>query len=974
MQGQHVNGAAAPLNQRFTLVIMTHNRPRFLQRTLQYYGDYPGHILVLDSSTESSQHLFGDYPQVEYHHLPQFGYWGAGAKIAHGLNLVKTPYMCFAADDDFLLHDALTQSVEFLEAHPDYGVCHGYGMMYVAFGTDVRFFRRDKRVCEDYCSDLAQERVVDFLGQFLPPFYAVTRTELLQQWYSLVPLDTRFEWHEVGHSFFLLACAKARILPIPFAVREANYGGSEHSTNVLTVLALQDEASVQERERFAEFLASLPTGLSSMTPEQGKQVALESFKAMAEGLLTKRALDTSMILRSDWRTPDPEPVRTFAERQFVEMPFYNQPMFDRLTEFEFLIHALPAARHQLKVLEPILLRQWELMQVHDNDNERTVRSRLWQALELSPFNRAVVERLLHSLEAAGEEAEAAPLRLWLQRLQQVRSYDSQALLDSLPSGRLLKWLESRKPAADQVRLAAKKLAHVDGGPSFGIVLLDLKGDMSKLQATFDSLMAGHCRNFKVVVLTAGDLPAATDARQTVHFVKVAEHHSVEQINLAVSQLGTEWVLLAQAGDSFTAGGLLRASLELLGADGVRAVAMDEIQRQPDGCLLQVSRPGASLDMLQSAPGLMARHWLVRRELVLEVGGYAPEFSEALEFDLLLRLIGQGGLGGLAHLAEPLLICDAGTSESTHEQLSLSRRLAERGYAAKVDVVQPGAYHIDYGHRARPMVSIVLHCQDNLLELQACMVSLLQQTRYHQHEILLADNASQSLPLHDWLTGLSGNGERVRVVRSDVPLSPAAMLNQACQEARGEYLVLLDSAAQVLNANWLEGLLNQAQRPEVGVVGAKLLDAQGKISQAGLILGGDGGVVPAFAGEAKDAPGYMQRLRVAHNVSAVSTCLMLRTSLFLALDGLQEQGLNGPYAEVDLCLRVAEAGYLTVWTPQAQVVRGGEWAQDTDALATLRRRWPDQLQHDPLYNRNHSQGEQLFELCDQSSVDWEVLVH
>ena len=45
---------------------------------------------------------------------------------------------------------------------------------------------------------------------------------------------------------------------------------------------------------------------------------------------------------------------------------------------------------------------------------------------------------------------------------------------------------------------------------------------------------------------------------------------------------------------------------------------------------------------------------------------------------------------------------------------------------------------------------------------------------------------------------------------------------------------------------------QAQRPEVGVVGAKLLDHDGKVTQAGLILGMNDGVGSAFVGESKDA--------------------------------------------------------------------------------------------------------------------------
>ncbi|MFK0314283.1 TIGR00180 family glycosyltransferase [Pseudomonas sp. NPDC090233] len=962
------------LKDRLTLVVITHNRPAFLRRTLYYYRNYPATILVLDSSLQADEEAMRDYPQVDYRHLPQFSYAGLQEKLTYGVNQVRTPFMTFAAVDDFLLHDGMTRSVEFLEQNPDYGVCHGYGMMYLGRGTQVDFYKRDNRVQEDYCAEQPEQRLIEFMGQFLPPFYAVTRTDLLQQWYALLPPGTNFEWQEIGHTFYLLANAKARILPIPYAVREVNYGGSEHNTNVLTVLALQDEKSRQDREDFAEFLASIPTALSDKGVEAVKRIALESFKAMAEGLLTGVALQGCVIVRSHWKLAEPEPRRIFGEQQFVEMPFYNKPMFDLLAEFEFLIHSMPAGRQQLIELEPILLRQWQLMQVHANDDARTRRSRLWEALTLSPFNRTVVQCLLASLEEAGDEAEAAPLRGWLQRLQSVPCYDSQALLDSLPSGQLLNWLQRREPDAEQARVAAEHLAQHQGGPTFGILLLDLEADMAKLQATFDSLMRSHCRAFKVVVLTTGELPAVTRPQQTVHFVKVTAQDHVQRMNEAARQLDTDWVMLAESGDTFTGSGLLRAGLELLGVEGVRAVAMDELQSQADGSLREVLRPGVNLDLLQSVPGQMARHWLVRRDLWLEAGGFDARYPQALEFDLLLRLVGDAGMAGLAHLAEPLLICTApGADSHDQERAVLAQHIAQRGYAASVGSAHPGTLQIDYRHQDRPMVSILLHCQDNFEALQACMVSVLQRTRYQNHEILIADNASRSAELRDWLGSLQAAGNRVRVIRSEQALAPVAMLNLASREARGEYLVLLESSAEVLNANWLEGLLNQAQRPEVGVVGGKLLGTDGKVVEAGLVLTAQAGVRAAFAGEGKHAPGSLQRLLVEHGVSAVSGCIMLRAELLRAAGGLDEQAPDVRAAQVDLCLQAAAAGLLVVWTPQAQAVRHAQVSDDAMGCTAMRERWAHMLAQDPCYNANHSRDDKLFSIDRQRSVDWQALL-
>lgn len=943
MQGNFSADQAATLRERFTLVLTTHNRPAFLQRTLQYYSDYPCSILVLDSSTESAEAMAAGYPGVEYLHLPQYSYLGFQAKLTYGVNRVSTPYMAFAADDDFLLFDGLNQSLDFLDANPDYGMCHGYCLNYLAEATQVRYYRRNKKVREDYNAPRAEQRLMEYMEEFIPPFFAVTRTALLRQWFELLPEGTCFEWQEVGHVYFLLSNARARILPIPYVVRETNYGVSEHQTEVFTVLASTDARSVADRERFADFLAGLPSAIEGLDHGQRRQLALDSFAAMAEGLLAGRALTLELLWVSSWLDPLKPPVRTFERFQYVEMPFYNQAFFDLLTSFEFLIHAMPAGRLQLQQLEPLLLRQEQLLQAQANDTPGTVWSRLWEAMKCNGFNREVVRGLAEQSRVRGEAKDSEAMFAWLARLDGVPHQSSRELLGSMRSGRLLAWLEARKPDAVAQGAIAKHLALHQGGPQFGILLLDLANNQVALQDTFDSLVGGLGKAFRIMVFTTGEPPMATSLHNTLHFIKVSREDYVERINQIARQTACEWLLLAEAGDRFTATGLLRASLELLNAPDCRAVAVDEIQQQADGTWRELLRPGVNLDLLQTNPGLMARHWLLRREVLVEAGGFDKQYGDALEFDLLLRLIERGGLNGLAHLDEPLLITPAPqASDNQHARQALVRHLATRGYKAQVSAPLAGTLRIDYRHVERPLVSILLRSQDNLDELQRCLKSILQRTRYARYEVLIADNASQSPQLLEWLAQQQQVGGKVRVLQSAERLSPAALCNAASGEAKGDYLVLLAADAEVVNANWIEALLNQAQRPEVGVVGGKLLDADGKLAQAGLLLDADVGVLPACAGEAANAPGYLNSLAVEQNRPAVSaSCLMVRREVFQALGGLDETTFAQAFGDVDLCLKAAAAGLLTVWTPQVQVIHAGGIATDPAALAALRAKWSAQ---------------------------------
>jgi GT2 family glycosyltransferase len=432
-------------------------------------------------------------------------------------------------------------------------------------------------------------------------------------------------------------------------------------------------------------------------------------------------------------------------------------------------------------------------------------------------------------------------------------------------------------------------------------------------------------------------------------------------------------MLAEAGDEFTAGGLLRASLELLSDTQCRAVATDEIQRTPEGALVDVFRPGFNLDLLQSLPALMARHWLIRREVFIEVGGYQPDFSKALEFDLLLRIIEQGGLNGLAHLDEPLVIARApALEENADERLALMRHLGNRGYKAKVTSTVPGTWQIDYRHTERPLVSIILPAGDDLAALQQCLQAVLLRTRYIQYEVLIALNPNQSAEVNDWLG--TYQHPKVSVLRADQTLSEVALYNAASQQAQGEYLVLLAADSEVVNPNWLESLLNHAQRPEVGVVGPKLIDRDGKVTQAGLILGMNGGVGSAFVGEKQDAEGYLHRLALEQNYSAVSmACLMVRKALFDELDGLDSVTFADGLSDVDLCLRAGQAGYLTVWTPLVQVIHSGEVPQAPQTLDALRDKWAAGFAQDQAYNANLALSGKGFVLGESASVNWAQLL-
>jgi len=186
---------------------------------------------------------------------------------------------------------------------------------------------------------------------------------------------------------------------------------------------------------------------------------------------------------------------------------------------------------------------------------------------------------------------------------------------------------------------------------------------------------------------------------------------------------------------------------------------------------------------------------------------------------------------------------------------------------------------------------------------------------------------------------------------------------------------------VLDGQWLNELLQHAQRPEVAVVGAKLVDAQGRVVEAGRVLGVSSGAGPAFAGEDMQARGYLQRLQVVQDWSAVGgDCLMVRKAVYDGVGGLAGQELGHGLAELDLCLRVGRQGYLVVGTPYAVMLKAERVVaeaqpsheQQLEQQQVFCERWLSKVIRDPAYNPSLGLASADFSLEPSLRGSWNPL--
>jgi GT2 family glycosyltransferase len=179
-------------------------------------------------------------------------------------------------------------------------------------------------------------------------------------------------------------------------------------------------------------------------------------------------------------------------------------------------------------------------------------------------------------------------------------------------------------------------------------------------------------------------------------------------------------------------------------------------------------------------------------------------------------------------------------------------------------------------------------------------------------------------------------------------------NFAVANTDSPWLLFLHDKVEAIVPDWLTIMAEYLQRPETGAVGPRLISPDDTIEHAGLVLGVNGIAQSAFRGFPAEHPGVNRQLQMTRNYSAVSgACLMVRREVFQQIGGFDEQ-LSGALADIDLCLKMREAGYLIVYTPLAKLLSDKDSdSNDARGHAVMRGRWSHVLERDPYYNPNLS---------------------
>lgn len=370
------------------------------------------------------------------------------------------------------------------------------------------------------------------------------------------------------------------------------------------------------------------------------------------------------------------------------------------------------------------------------------------------------------------------------------------------------------------------------------------------------------------------------------------------------------------------------------------------------------KPGWSPDLLL-AFNYVSRLSVYRKKLLEEIGGFRDGFGNSWDYDMVLRFTEK--TGKIFHVPKVLYhVRSAEAHAPKEDRRALAEALKRRGIEGSVvDGASSGHFRVKRKIESNPKVSIVIPTRDNVSLLKSCVESIERLTDYRNYEVLIVDNDSADPETEEYLSSTPH-----RVLRFEEDFNYSRINNFAVSHSEGEYILLLNDDTEVISRKWLTVMLEHAQRPGVGAVGAKLLYPDGHIQHAGVLLGLGNPWTAGVAGHAYQAyasrsPGHLGTLKSTCNYSAVTAaCMMFRRTVFDEIGGFDEKNLEVAYNDVDLCLRVRERGYLIVFTPCAELYHHefasrGLYSAKPSELRYMRERWGELLDNDPYYNPNFS---------------------
>lgn len=527
-------------------------------------------------------------------------------------------------------------------------------------------------------------------------------------------------------------------------------------------------------------------------------------------------------------------------------------------------------------------------------------------------------------------------------------------------GRYQKWVKRYYGLVDtDVENIRRNIDGLETHPRISILMPVYNTDERYLRAAIDSVKAQIYENWELCIADDHSSDphvrtilaeyAARDERIKIA-IRAENGHIAAASNTALEMATGSFTALMDHDDELSPLAMYFVAREINSHADANIIYTDEDKIDENGLRFDpYFKPDWSPDLLLGVNYL--NHLTIYRTTILrKCGAFRTGFDGSQDYDLLLRAVEISPASTVRHIPRPLyhwratkgsVAYASDEKPYAHDRArnAIAEHLERCGVRASVMRGIGQLHKVDYElPYPPPKVSIIVHGGRSAVDVDR----LLGMTGGSPVEILTSTNA-----------GCTRRGERTTWVSPDHH-NRYARLNLAASAATGSILCFLSSEIREAGHLWLETLIAHAMRPGVGAVGPMIFDTRRHITSAGYVLVAQKGVMSAFSGKPLRPRGRSLRLDVPQNVSAVPIdCLVVRAQTFALVGGFDEDSFDA-FGAIDLCLRLRENGFRTVWDPRAELMRSAmPDAVERKGLSQLLQRWGSYFEHDPYHNPNLS---------------------
>ncbi|MEA3222468.1 MAG: glycosyltransferase family 2 protein [Thermodesulfobacteriota bacterium] len=556
-----------------------------------------------------------------------------------------------------------------------------------------------------------------------------------------------------------------------------------------------------------------------------------------------------------------------------------------------------------------------------------------------------------------------------------------------------KWIKKNELTDEMIGEIKREITRFEYKPKISIIMPVYNVDKIWLEKAIDSVINQLYENWELCI--------ADDASTQKHIKKTLKRYSKKDKRIRVRYLEENQGIAGASNEA-----LSLATGEYIGLfDNDDELTIDAIyenvkllNKNPEADLIysdedKIDTHGNRMEPFfkpdYSPDFLLTRNYichfsLFRRSIINSIGGFRRGYEGAQDYDLILRFIEKTKPKRIFHIPKILyhwrkIPRSAATMDDTKSYAFASAKKALSDYLKRsniqgevVDGNFIGSYRVKREIKNDYKVSIIIPFKDQSEVLKKCVSSIVEKTKYREYEIVLIDNQSEKEETFEYLDTIKDNSS-FRILAYDKPFNFSAINNYAVSQVDSEYIVLLNNDTEVISPDWIENMLEFAQRKDVGAVGALLYYPNDTIQHAGVIVGLGGVAAHAHKHFNKDSRGYFGRIKLVHNLSAVTAaCLMTKKSIFKEVDGF-DVNFTHAFNDVDYCLKIRERGYLIVYAPYAElyhhesISRGYEDTPEKQArfrkeIELIQGKWKDILANgDPYYNPNLTLGREDFSI-------------